>query len=212
MSAYDLEEQEQLASLKAWWKDNGGLIVAILMAVLVAISAWNGWNWYQRSQAASAAAMYEQLQRAARTNDVKSIRDTAGVILEQYPRTAYAPLAALISAKVHFQTGDSKTARAQLEWAVDKARNEDIKAVASLRLAAVMLDDNALDDASRVMGGKVPGGFEALYYSMRGDILVAQKRIPDARLAYKSALDLNEKIDPSVREIVRLKLDALGDS
>ena len=66
MSTYDLEEQEQLASLKAWWKDNGGLIVAILAAILVVITAWNGWSWYQRSQSASAGAMYEQLQRAAR--------------------------------------------------------------------------------------------------------------------------------------------------
>lgn len=212
MSTYDLEEQEQLASLKAWWKDNGGLITVILAVVLVAISAWNGWNWYQRSQSASAGAMYEQLQRAARTNDVKSVRDTAGAILEQYPRTAYAPLAALISAKVHFQSGDAKTARAQLEWAVARARSEDIKALASLRLAAVLLDDNALDEASRAVGGKAPTGFEALYYSMRGDILVAQKKIPDARSAYKAALDQGEKLDPSVREVVRLKLDALGDS
>ena len=95
MSTYDLEEQEQLATLKAWWKDNGGLVVTGLAIILVLISAWNGWNWYQRSQSASAATMYEQLQHAARTNDVKAVRDTAGAILEQYPRTAYAPLAAL---------------------------------------------------------------------------------------------------------------------
>ena len=54
MSTYDLEEQEQLASLKAWWKDNGGLIVAVLIVILAVILAWNGWNWYQRSQSASA--------------------------------------------------------------------------------------------------------------------------------------------------------------
>lgn len=212
MSTYDLEEQEQLAALKAWWKDNGGLITVILAVILVVISAWNGWSWYQRSQSAAAGAMYEQLQRAARTNDVKSVRDTAGAILEQYSHTEYAPLAALISAKMHFQSGDSKTARAQLEWAAAKARSEDIKALASLRLAAVLLDENALDEASRAVGGKAPTGFEALYQSMRGDILVAQKKIPEARSAYKAVLDQNEKLDPSVREVVRLKLDALGES
>ena len=212
MSTYDLEEQEQLATLKAWWKDNGGLVVTGLAIILVLISAWNGWNWYQRSQSASAATMYEQLQHAARTNDVKAVRDTAGAILEQYPRTAYAPLAALISAKVHFQSGDSKTARAQLEWAIDKARSDEIKALASLRLASVLLDENALDDASKAVAGKAPAGFEALYYSMRGDILVAQKKVPDARAAYKAALDQGDKLDPSLREVVRLKLDALGEA
>ena len=30
MAAYDLEEQEQLAELKAWWKQNGNLLVNAL--------------------------------------------------------------------------------------------------------------------------------------------------------------------------------------
>lgn len=211
MSTYDLEEQEQLEALKAWWKDKGGLILVALTLVLLVVAAWNGWNWYQRSQAASAGVLYEQLQRAARTGDVKAVRDAAGALLEQYPRTAYAGLAALISAKVHFQTGDAKTAKAQFQWAVDNGRSEEVKIIARLRLASVLLDDNALDDATRVVGGKVPDGFEALYHSMRGDILVAQKKTADARSAYKAALDQGAKLDPSVREIVRLKLDALGE-
>ena len=212
MSTYDLEEQEQMEALKAWWKDKGGLILTALSIVLLVVAGWNGWNWYQRSQAASAGVLYEQLQRAARTSDVKAVRDAAGALLEQYPRTAYAGLAALISAKLHFQTGDAKTARAQLQWAMDNSRSEEVRTIARLRLASVMLDENALDDAARIVGGKAPAGFEALYFSMRGDILVAQKKTADARAAYKSALDQGSKLDPSVREIVRLKLDALGES
>jgi len=34
MSTYDLEEQEQLAALKAWWKERGGGVA--LAAILVA--------------------------------------------------------------------------------------------------------------------------------------------------------------------------------
>jgi len=71
--------------------------------------------WYQRSQSAQAAVLYDTLQKAARANDLKATRETAGAILENFPRSAYAPLAALVSAKVHFQAGDLKTARAQLQ-------------------------------------------------------------------------------------------------
>jgi predicted negative regulator of RcsB-dependent stress response len=57
--ALDLEEQEQLAELKAWWKQHGNLIVLAIVAAAVAFSAWQGWRWYQASQAAQGAAVYE---------------------------------------------------------------------------------------------------------------------------------------------------------
>lgn len=212
MATYDLEEQEQLASIKAWWKQYGGLIVAIAVLVSAVFSAWNGWKWYQRSQAANAAVAYEQLQKAARTNDLKATRDAAGTILEQYPRTIYASLAAMLSAKVHFQAGDIKTARVQLQWVVSNASLDEIKSVARLRLANVLIDDNAAAEAVKLLEGNAEKGFEGLYAAMRGDILFAQNKITEARAAYKSALDSGAGLDPAMRQLVLVKMDALGES
>jgi len=209
MAAYDLEEQEQLAELKAWWKQNGTLVLGTVAAVLVLIAAWNGWRWYQRSQALEAVALYENLQTAARMSDGKAVRDAAGGILEKYAGTAYAPLAALVSAKVNYQAGDVKTARAQLQWAVDNARQEDVRAVARLRLATVLMDDNAYDEAMKIVEAKPAEVFEALFASMRGDILSAQKKRAEARTAYKEAAE--KATDAAFRETLRLKLDALGE-
>jgi len=209
MAAYDLEEQEQLAELKAWWKQNGTLVLGTVAAVLVLIAAWNGWRWYQRSQALEAAALYENLQTAARMSDGKAVRDAAGGILEKYAGTAYAPLAALVSAKVNYQAGDVKTARAQLQWAVDNARQEDVRAVARLRLATVLMDDNAYDEAMKIVEAKPAEVFEALFASMRGDILSAQKKRAEARTAYRAAVE--KATDAAFRETLRLKLDALGE-
>ncbi len=154
MSSYDLEEQEQLAELKAWWKTHGNTVLTGAIVVLLAVAAWNGWTWYQRTQAAQAGVLYDTLQKAARANDVKATRDAAGAILESYPRTTYAPLAALTSAKVHFQAGDLKTARAQLTWAVEHARNAQVRDIARLRLANVLLDDGAPDEALKALDAK----------------------------------------------------------
>ena len=210
MAAYDLEEQEQLAELKAWWKEHGGTVILGATLALAAFGAWNGWVWYQRSQAAQAARLYDTLQKAARANDLKAIRDTAGAILENFPRTAYAPLAALVSAKVQFQAGDLKTARAQLEWVVEHANNDQIRSIATLRLASVLLDDKEPDAALKVLEAKPHPGFEALYAMQRGDILATQKKRAEARAAYQVAL---EKAQPgAMRETLRLKLDALGDA
>src|SRR5690348_9645700 len=189
MSTYDLEEQEQLAALKAWWKEHGGAVALGAMLVAAAVGAWNGWQWYARSQSAQAAALYDVLQKAARANDLKATREAVGSILEDFPRTAYAPLAALVSAKVQFQAGDLKTAGAQLQWAVDHAKSDEVRAIASLRLASVLLDDKETDAALKVLDAKPPRGFEALYASLRGDILAVQKKRPEARSAYKAALE-----------------------
>ena len=147
MATYDLEEQEQLAALKAWWNEHGGAIILGATFVLAAVGAWNAWTWYQRSQSAQAAVLYDTLQKAARANDLKTTRETAGAILENFPRSAYAPLAALVSAKVQFQAGDLKTARAQLQWVIEHARSDEIRSIATLRLASVLLDDNEPDAA-----------------------------------------------------------------
>jgi len=209
MSTYDLEEQEQLAALKAWWKENGGGILLGATLVLAAIAAWNGWMWYQRSQSAQAAVLYDTLQKAARANDLKTTRETAGAILENFPRSAYASLAALVSAKVHFQAGDLKTARAQLQWVIEHAGSDEIRSIAALRLASVLLDDNEPDAALKILEAKPHPGFEALYASQRGDILATQKKRSEARAAYKAALEKAEA--GALRDALRLKLEALGD-
>jgi predicted negative regulator of RcsB-dependent stress response len=211
MSTYDLEEQEQLAAFKAWWKDNGNTVFTAAIVGLLAIAAWSGWTWYQRTQATQAGVLYDTLQKAARANDVKATRDAAGAILEGYPRTAYAPLAALTSAKVHFQAGDLKTARAQLAWVVEHARSAQVRDIARLRLCSALLDDGAPDEALKVLDEKPEPAFEALFAAQRGDVLVAQKKPADARAAYRAALDKADDKDGTLRETLRLKLDALGE-
>lgn len=210
MATYDLEEQEQLAELKAWWRQYGNLVLGTFIAAMLTLAAWNGWRWYQRTQSLEAAALYETLQKAARASDAKAARDAAGTILEKYSGTAYAPLAALVSAKVHFSSGDLKTARAQLRWALDNAKAGEVQTIARLRLASVLMDDNALDDALKLVEMKPLAGFEALYASLRGDILLAQQKPTEARAAYQTAMEQADKSDATLRETLRLKLDALG--
>jgi predicted negative regulator of RcsB-dependent stress response len=210
MSAYDLEEQEQLAALKAWWKENGNLVLTALTLALLVVAAWNGWTWYQRTNSAQAAGIYETLQQAARSGDIKAARDSAGAILEKYSRTSYAPLAALVSAKVHFQAGDLKTARAQLEWVVANAGQDELRAIARLRLASVLSDDNEPEAALKILESGPAVGFEGLYAEARGDILYAQKKTFEARAAYLDAVARADGKDGAQRESLRQKLDAIG--
>ena len=177
---------------------------------LLGFAAWNGWHWYQQSQSVQAASLYENLQKASRTNDAKAARDSAGAILEQFPSTAYAPLAALVAAKVNFQAGDLKTAQVQLQWVIDNARSDELKAIGRLRLAAVLIDQGSFDEALKVIDAKPAAGFESLFASMRGDLYASQKRFSDAKTAYLAALGKVDKRDRQLRDYIQIKLDALG--
>jgi len=210
MSTFDLEEQEQIAALKSWWRQHGALVIASVVAAVLVVSGVLGWRAYQRSQAAQASAVYSELQKAAGTRDVKKVRDLAGTIVEQYPRTSYAPLAALVSAKAHFESGDLKTARAQLEWVIERARDPELAAIARLRLASVLIDEKAYDEALKLLEAKPLAGLEGRYAETRGDIYALQGRTAEARTAYRAALEAVQPLDGGSRELLQLKLETLG--
>ena len=210
--ALDLEEQEQLAELKAWWKQNGTLLVAVLLGALIALGGWQGWRWYQARQAQAASVLFDALTRGAQAGDPKAVRDASGALLENYPRSLYAAMGALGSARFHFDRGDLKTAKAQLGWAAENAASDDFRHLARLRLAGVLLDEKAYDEALKLLDAPHGAALEAQYGALRGDILVAKGQAAEARAAYRAALDKAEKNrdNAAFRETLRMRLDALG--
>ena len=116
MATYDLEEQEQLAEIKVWWKQYGNLLVNVLTAAALIVVVWQGWNWYQRSQTAQASLIYNVLQKAVVEKDSQRIKAASGELLEKYSRSNYASLGALTAAKAMIDSGDAKTAKLQLSW------------------------------------------------------------------------------------------------
>jgi len=208
--ALDLEEQEQVEELKAWWKQHGGMITAVVIAVAVGFIGWQGWRWYQANQAAHASALYETVTKAVQANDAKALRDAAGTLVESYPRTLYASMGALVAARYHFDRSDLKSAKAQLEWVIEHAPSPDFKDLARLRLAAVLLDEKAYDEALKTLDAKTAAAYEAQYAALRGDVLVAKNQAAEAKAAYKLALEKADGADSAFTESVRMRLDALG--
>jgi predicted negative regulator of RcsB-dependent stress response len=206
----DLEEQEQVAELKAWWRQHGNLIVATILAAALAFAGWQGWRWYQASQSSQAAAHFDTLARAAQAGDAKALRDAAGTLIESYPRTLYASMAALVAARFHFDRNDLKAARAQLEWVIERSPAEDFKDLARLRLAAILLDEKAYDEALKLLDAKHAPAYDSQYAALRGDVLVAKNQPAEARAAYQLALEKAAKDQGAFRESVRMRLEALG--
>jgi len=208
--ALDLEEQEQVAELRAWWKQHGNLIVTALLAAALAFAGWRGWGWYQASQAGQASALYETLARGAQAGDAKAVRDAAGSLIESFPGTLYASMGALVAARFHFDRNDLKAAKAQLQWVVEHSSSDDFKDLARLRLAAVLLDEKGYDEALKLLDAQHAPAYESQYAALRGDVLLAKNQPAEARAAYKLALEKAGKDDGAFRESVRMRLEALG--
>lgn len=206
----DLEEQEQLAELKAWWKDHGGRIAALVLAVAVGFAGWQGWRWYQLDQSVNAAGLYDTVSKAAQANDGKALRDAAGTLVESYPRTVYASMGALVAARYYFDRNDLKNAKAQLQWVVERSSSDDFRDLARLRLASVLLDEKAYDEALKLLEAKHASAYDAQYAALRGDILVAKNQAAEAKAAYKLALEKAGKEEGAFQESVRMRLEALG--
>jgi len=209
MPIYDLQEQEQIDDLKAWWAQYGKYVSAAVTTVAVVVIGVQGWRWYQSSHAEKAGALYLAVSEAARAKDAAKAKDPATQIEDQFSGTAYAPRAALLYARLLYDAGDKSGAKAQLQWAIDHSSEDEVKAVARFRLAQALLDEKAYDDALRAIDVKTDEAFAAIYADLKGDILAAAGKSAEAREAYQSAF---AKLDAKsgYRAYVQAKLDSLG--
>jgi len=206
---FDLEEQEQLDELKHFWREYGNLITWALIVVFGAIAAWNGWNYWQTQQAGQAAAMYDEVERAAQAGDIERVQRAFSDTKERFGRTTYAQQAGLLAATALEQKGKIDPAKAALAWVADKASDDGYQAVARLRLASILMEAKSYDEALKQLNASFPREFEPLAADRRGDLFNVQGKKAEAKAEYEKAYKgLDEHSD--YRKLVEVKLGALG--
>ena len=211
MAALDLQEQEQLDALKAWWKENGNKMLGVLLALVVAMGGWRGWQYYQNKQSVEAATLFAEFVKQLESGDAKRVNDAAAMVMDKYAASGYAPRAALLAAQVNEQVKEPARARTQLQWVIDHAGEAGLKDVARLRLAAILLDEKNYADAMKLLEARHPASFDGLYADLRGDVLSAQGKKEEARSAYKLAYEKNDA-KSMYRSLIQMKMDALGEA
>jgi len=205
----DLEEQEQLAELKHFWKRYGNVISWALIAVFGAVAAWNGYQYWQRNQSSQAAVMYDEVERAAVAGDVPKLERVMADMKDRYAGTAYAEQAALLAARIYYDKGNLDAAKGALAWVAGKGTDAGYQSVARLRLSGMLFETRAYDEALQQLSAPMPKDFAPLAADRSGDILLAQGKKTEAKAQYQSAYKgLDERSD--YRRIIEIKLNALG--
>ena len=206
----DLEEQEQLDSIKHFWARWGNLITWALIVVLGAYAAWTGWQYWERRQGALAAVMYDEINRNVQAGDVKRVERTLADMKDKYGSTTYAAQGALLAAKMLYEKSKPAEAKAALGWVADKASDEGLQASARLRLAGLLMADKAYDEALKQLSASFPASYAPLAADRRGDVLVLQGKRTEAATEYGKAYQGLTAESGDYRRLVGMKLNALG--
>ncbi len=205
----DLEEQEQLDELKHFWKQYGDIITWALIVVFGAVAAWNGYQYWQGRQSSQASVMYDEVERAVLSGDMPRLDRSLADMKDRFGSTVYAGQAGLLAAKAYYDKGNLDASRAALNWVVDKGSDEGYQSIARLRLAGILLETKAYDEALKLVSGSFSKDFSSLAADRRGDILAAQGKKAEARTEYQTAYKgLDERSE--YRRLVEVKLNSLG--
>jgi predicted negative regulator of RcsB-dependent stress response len=212
----DLEEQEQLDQLKAFWQKYRNLITGVLTVALFVYAAYSGYQWWRNSQAAQASQLYDTMVVAISKGDQDQTLRAADDLQKQFGRTPYATMASLVAAKIASDAGDAPKAIDYLRWTAKNAANDGYAALGKLRLASQLIEQGTEKDfaeADAILKEKPISGFEALWLERRGDWYLAQKNTAQAKVSYQDAwkkLDQAKEFPEEARRLLKVKLDAVG--
>jgi len=202
-------DQEQVESIKRWWRANGK---AILLGIVIGASiivGWRMWSNHQATQAEMAAGQYEEVLNDMRRGDKAAALDRGARLVEQQRDTPYAALTALALAKIKMEDKDQQGARYYLQWVIDNAKQPALKDVARLRLARVMLSAGEAAAALDALKEVDMEAYGVPAQELKGDILVALNRIDEARSAYRSAI-ASAAGPGEDHDRLQMKLSAIG--
>ncbi len=209
INEYETEEQ-QVEALKKWWKENG---TSLIVGLVVGVSALFGWRYYVEQNnvhAVHASDIYMQVVQSTITKNVDDkIIDFQNQLINDYSDTPYAALSALALAKVEYEKGNTDEATAQLELAIKHANDDVIKQIASLRLAAVYIEQKKYDEARALLDAKHNTAYDAQYEELKGDMFSARGDIAEARMAYDKAINLQGF---AASKWLKLKRQNLGET
>lgn len=203
-------EHEQLEAFKKWWKENGKAVIGgVILGLSVLLAFW-AWRDYNQTQAEAASREYQLLIGEVEKGDTRAGLARGARILSQYNTTPYAVFTAFAMAKLEMEKGNTNAARTHLEWALNNADHDDVRHIARLRLARVMLDAGQAQAALKLLSSVEAGGFLDAYEETKGDSYLKLGQRDAAAAAYKKALAALPMEEVDKRELLEMKLDDLG--
>ena len=183
------EDQEQLDSLKEWWKENALWLFLGAGLAVGGIGIYKGWDYWQLSHANAAAEHYQEYRTHLAEDRSEQAREAAERLRDHYGTTSYASMASLLAARVAFEAGDLEEVRQQLRWVHENGDDPILSSIATLRLARVHIAVSEWEQGLELLEDFNMEGMEGLLHELRGDLLHGAGRTEEALQEYAQAVE-----------------------
>lgn len=214
MAGYNTEE-EQVEALKKWWKEKGTSTVLLIAIVLAGWFGWQGWQARQAQAAEAAAQQYQtlllianQLSQMPNPGAVDRAADMVAKLKEEHAGSVYTAYSALLLARLKVEQDAIDDAIAELQWILDSEVADNLKQLASIRLARLQFANGDVSGAKTLVESALDGDFAISAGELMGDILLKEGDVEAARAAYKQALSI-ALVANEPQPFIQMKLDAL---
>jgi predicted negative regulator of RcsB-dependent stress response len=187
-----LTDDEQLEAVKRAFTEYAPWILG---GVVLGVGGWYGFQHYQSHKnevAFRAADQFSQMTVALQMNDSKKSLALADALIKDFPNSPYADQAQLTIARIDVESGKSADAVVPLTQVMNNSKDTELKQIARLRLARVLIDQGKPDDAIKLLAAGTPGSFAGRYHEVHGDALYSKKDIPGAIAEYNAALGASD--------------------
>jgi predicted negative regulator of RcsB-dependent stress response len=204
-----LTDDEQLENVKRWFSENGSWIVAGAAIGLAVFAGLRYYGTYKDDRGFKAATQFDAMTIAARNNDRKTAQNIDAALHAQYAGTPYADQADLLIAKLAIDAGELANAIEPLSRVMNESKDAELKHIARLRLARVLIDQGKSDAAIATLADATSTAFGANYHEVRGDAYLAKNDRAAALREYQAALSAADQrgVEPGLLE---LKITDLG--
>lgn len=209
MDNYETEEQ-QVEAIKKWLSENYKMVVFFAIVGLSGIVGVQQWKQNKTQNAQNASMKYDNVMQAVKTKQSETIAPQVEAIISEYPDYPYASLAAMLEAKQLTEADKLAEAGDKLQWVIEHTKAQNLQHIARVRLASLLSAQGKNEQALKILDVE-QGSFKASYLEAKGDVLVALKRIDEARSAYDQALESFAAIGANA-QILRIKRNDLGNS
>ncbi len=202
-------EKEELEALQKWWKENGRAAMVGLVLGLGGVFGWTAWQSRAEATAERVSVVYQSMVEMAASDDHGEALLRANQIMQDQPDSEYAALAGLLGAKSAFATGRADDANRLLGWVIENASRVELRDVARIRSARLLLERGEADAALAMIADVGTSAFAATVEELRGDILLDNRQSEAAAKAYETALS-SDSMTSGTRARLQMKLDDLG--
>ena len=195
----DLEQQEQMQHLKAFWKANGKWITSSLILVFLVVGSINGWKLWNNYNKEKASKILTNLEKNIEAQNTDIALRLYQEISKDYPNTLQAGLAGLLVAKSLISDGQRDKAASILD---ELTRNSQVKWLAIIRLSSVLLDLNRPGEVIEIIPEIIPDHWVGIVVDRRGDAFATLGDFESAKKDWLRALSFYDA-NPSNQDVTR---------